>query len=99
MIKSEYVDECARQKYSEKSSKKLKLALDNPTKNARVELAAVADGGGFFCKACYMLESEQPMIFVGYDKLMHVHCNRTGTSFTKLEQASHEAAAMMTSSP
>jgi ABC-type transporter Mla subunit MlaD len=35
------------------------------------------------------------MIFVAYDELMCVHCNRTGTSFTKLEQASHEAAAMM----
>jgi hypothetical protein len=35
------------------------------------------------------------MIFVAYDKIMRVHCNRTGTSFTKLEQASHEAAAMM----
>lgn len=44
-----HVDECARQMFPKKCSKTLQVALDNATTNAkaRVEQAAVADGGVF----------------------------------------------------
>jgi hypothetical protein len=36
------------------------------------------------------------MTFVACEALMTVHCNRTGAAFTELEQASREAAAIVT---
>jgi hypothetical protein len=103
-IKENYVDMCVQRKYSDKSSRKLQLDLNNLSKNAtgRVELAAIADGGKYLCPACYNSEGDAPLIFVVYGDIIqnlfnHLGGGATNYPFTRLKEATCTAANMMRS--
>lgn len=70
-LRDKVVDVCAANKWSVESCTKLSSKLHDPRSLslAMVELAAQVNAGRIFCTHTYLLESDRPMVFVGYELL------------------------------
>lgn len=97
----EFVAECARNKYSEKTSKKLLAKLEDPAflTTAMVEMAVVSDGGRDLCRLTHVLEGNSVLVLVGNKALAKfeetILKDVDSISLPNLESSAKEASAIV----